>query len=110
LFKLTLKNLFKKKTLQHYELLNRLCPELSFSSKGELKTKNLPHLNHVVLVKNKLTTDDRAKYPGTWSFDDDIAKFNGRLSATPKLDFDDTVALLFTVKEKMNKFFKLKRF
>lgn len=77
--------------------MNRICPELRNSDKGELKSKNLVDLKHVILVRNGLISDDSIDYKGTWSFETDIARFSGISKKTPKLDSDDTVSLLFTV-------------
>ena len=85
------------KTIKHYEILSRLCPTLNTSARGELKSKKLPDLNHVVVVKNGLISDESTKYPGTWSFKEDLAKFNQNFKPTPKINFDDTITLLFTV-------------
>ena len=83
--------------MKHYDILSRICPELKTSSKGELKSANMPNLKHVVLVRNGLVGDESEKYLGTWSFKDDLVKFNGVAKPLPVTDIDDTVTLLFTV-------------
>lgn len=84
------------KTLQHYAILNRICPELESSSKGELKSANLPELKHVIVVKNHLVSE-KTNYKGTWSFEDELTRFNGRAQETPFVNFDDPFVMLFTV-------------
>lgn len=84
------------KTLQHYTILNKICPELQGSSKGELNSKNLPNLKHVILVKNRLVNDSNIKYKGTWSFDE-LEHYNSISKEIPHVEFDDTLAMLFTV-------------
>lgn len=84
------------KTLQHYSILCSICPELATSSKGELKSANLPDLKHVILVKNRLINAN-TDYKGTWSFADDLQRYDGPLKQTPSVDFDDPFVMLFTV-------------
>lgn len=86
------------KTIQHYSVLQKICPELSSSSKGELQSKKLPDLKHVFLVKNKLV-NEKIDYKGTWSFADDLEKFDRKHLETPHVDFDDPFVMLFTVKQ-----------
>lgn len=86
------------KTLQHYSILTRICPELAESRKGELNSANLPHLKHVILVKNRLVPNGNATdYKGTWSFADDLQRYDRPLQETPHVDFDDPFVMLFTV-------------
>lgn len=86
------------KMLQHYAILNKICPELETSTKGELNSKNLPDLKHVILVKNRLMNDANMKYSGTWSFNE-LEKFNSAAKPKPYVDFDDAFAMLFTVSQ-----------
>ena len=85
------------KTLKHYEILKKLAPELESSVPGELNSENLPDLKHVILVKNRLMSENSEKYKGTWEFDRDISKFNQINQKLPQVNFDDSLAMLFTV-------------
>lgn len=89
------------KTLKHYEILKKIAPELENSTQGELNSKNLPDLKHVILVKNRLMSDNSEHYKGTWHFDTDISKFNQSSQAFPLVDFDDSFVMLFTVMRKL---------
>ncbi|XP_053960303.1 medium-chain acyl-CoA ligase ACSF2, mitochondrial-like [Anastrepha ludens] len=51
------------KTQNYYEIIKRICPEISDSSDGCIKSINLPHLKHVII-------DSRNKLKGALSFDD----------------------------------------
>lgn len=83
------------KTLLHYEILTKICPELAASNRGELSARSLPHLKHVVLVKNKLVPSQADKYKGCWSFEQ-IEKFDSKFRAAPAVVADDTFVMLFT--------------
>lgn len=84
--------------LKHYDILARIAPELSTCARGELKSANLPDLKHVILVRNNVTHESKStQYPGTWSFAEDLQKFNASRQALPYVDLDDHIALLFTV-------------
>lgn len=85
------------KTLKHYETLKKIAPELENSVQGELNSKNLPDLKHVILVKNRLMSDNSEQYKGTWGFDRDISMFNQSSQKLPTVDFDDSFVMLFTV-------------
>ena len=91
------------KTLKHYEILTKICPELNQSSKGELNSANLPDLKHVIMVKNRLMNDKSVKYSGTWSFEE-LEKHNGSKFDLPFVDPDDPFAMLFTVSYTFFKF------
>lgn len=85
------------KVLHHYEILKRISPDLESSSKGELNLKNLPHLKHLIVVKNKLMKDT-TEFKGTWSFEEDLQKFKlPNKNELPRVDFDDPFVILFTV-------------
>lgn len=84
------------KTLQHYDLLNKICPELSSSRKGELSSKKLPDLKHVILVKNKLVATNSDNYKGVW-FQEELEKFNLPFKTLPTVDIDDSFLMMFTV-------------
>ncbi|XP_053960304.1 medium-chain acyl-CoA ligase ACSF2, mitochondrial-like [Anastrepha ludens] len=51
------------KTQNYYEIIKRICPEISDSSDGCIKSTNLPHLKHVII-------DSRSRLKGALSFDD----------------------------------------
>lgn len=83
------------KTLQHYEILKKICPELENSTKGELNSKNLPELKHVIVANNRLMSTNQ-KYNGTWSYAE-IEKFGKNKVQTPYVDPEDPFVMLFTV-------------
>ncbi len=84
------------KSLQHYNLLKTISPEIESGTKGELSLKNLPDLKHVFVVKNRLISDKNFQYKGTWDFNE-IEKFNRPYKERPHVDFDDSLTILFTV-------------
>jgi acyl-coenzyme A synthetase/AMP-(fatty) acid ligase len=84
------------KVLNHYAILNRICPDLETSSKGELNLKNLPHLKHLIVVKNKLMKDT-TEFKGAWLFEDIQKYILPNKSDLPHVDFDDPFIILFTV-------------
>lgn len=89
------------KTLQHYEILKRLCPEIDAPGRrhhDELQSKAMPHLKHVILVNNGLTTPNEAHYKGTTPFRL-IEKFDKTKFPLPYVDFDDSAFILFTVRQ-----------
>ena len=84
------------KSLQHYNLLKTICPEIENATKGELNLNKLPALKHIFVVSNRLMVDKSFQYKGTWAFNE-IEKFNSTSIAKPHVDFDDALAMLFTV-------------
>lgn len=66
-------------------------------------------MRHVILVRNggEIFSNNRLdhEYKGTWCFHNDIAKFNGSSRVTPKLDFNDPVAILYSVYIFMREFY-----
>ena len=85
------------KTLKHYEILTKICPEIVTTPAGaQLKSKALPDLKHVILVNNRLMKDPSADYKGTLAFNS-IEKFTlpNKLEI-PKSNFDDPFVMLFT--------------
>lgn len=85
------------KTLKHYEILKKIAPELESSVPGDLNSKNLPDLKHVIVVKNRLVSENLEKYKGAWDFDRDISIFSQNNRKLPLVNFDDSLAMLFTV-------------
>jgi len=81
--------------LKHHELLKRICPELNSSLKGELKSKILPELKHIVVCNLMPTKEAESRYEGTWSFNE-VRKHNRANLELPKIDIDDPFAILFT--------------
>lgn len=84
------------KILQHYEMLKKICAELETSLKGELNSKNLPDLKHVIIANNRLFKDPNQKTKGTWNFSE-LEKFNKQKVEKPRVDMDDSLVILFTV-------------
>ena len=82
------------KTLQHYQILTQICPEILTSTKGELDSKKLPDLKHVIIatLNPKASVDS---YKGCWSFKD-FESFNSSKIEKPRVQCDDLMTLLFT--------------
>ena len=85
------------KILHHYEMIKKICPELETSTKGELNSKNLPNLKHVIIANNRLIRDPNQQTKGCWSFTE-LEKFNKSFKEKPHIDMDDSMIILFTVK------------
>lgn len=83
------------KTLQHFNILKQICPELESSLKGELSSKNLPHLKHVIIANNRLMKDPNQGAKGTWNYEE-LTKFDSVKIEKPNVDMDDSLAILFT--------------
>lgn len=85
------------KTLQHLDIIRRLCPELDKCEPGELNSKVFPNLKHVFVLNSPLVPK-KSVYNGTWDFskilDSNIR--NSKLEM-PYLDIDDPCLILFTV-------------
>jgi len=84
------------KSLQHYNLIKTISPEIENGTKGQLNLSKLPALKHVFVVKNRLMVDKSCQYKGTWEFSE-IEKFDRKFEEKPHVDFDDSLAMLFTV-------------
>ncbi len=85
------------KTINHYEILKKICPELESSKKGELNSNNLPFLKHII-VANLLptsTNDDSSKFKGTWLFNE-INHYDGVKKPFPYVDIEDDFVYMFT--------------
>jgi fatty-acyl-CoA synthase len=85
------------KTLQHLNIMNKICPELATSQPGELKSAKLPFLKHVVVINSPLA-EAKQSHKGTWSFDLlETGKLGSQTYQMPKVDIDDPFLILFTV-------------
>ena len=82
------------KTLQHYKVLTHICPELLTSTKGELNSKNLPDLKHVIIA-NLMPNANNDIYKGCWSYKE-FETFNSNPFSKPRVEPDDLMTLLFT--------------
>jgi acyl-coenzyme A synthetase/AMP-(fatty) acid ligase len=83
------------KTLQHYQTLKNICPELDNSVKGELNSKALPDLKHIIVSPNYLIPLKGDDYKGTWNFNE-LEKHDGVNEELPHVDMDDPCVILFT--------------
>ena len=43
------------KRQNYVEIMNNICPELDSSKPGDLNSKRLPHLKHLILASDKKT-------------------------------------------------------
>ncbi|XP_078601736.1 medium-chain acyl-CoA ligase ACSF2, mitochondrial-like [Branchiostoma floridae x Branchiostoma japonicum] len=82
------------KTQDYYKMLHQICPELESCNPGELKTRNLPMLETVIMLGEE-------KFPGTYSFPEvldmgDHAHMRTVLEMQDKLQFDDPINIQFT--------------
>jgi acyl-CoA synthetase (AMP-forming)/AMP-acid ligase II len=84
------------KSLKHYETLLKIAPELGSSKAGDLNSKELPDLKHVIVAGNSLTPFNHDSYKGTWNFKE-IEKYDKQKQNLPYVDMDDPAILLFTV-------------
>lgn len=84
------------KTLNHIDMINKMCPELQSSVPGELKAKTLPDLRHVVVL-NSPFSDEKKAYKGTWQFDQ-LSKPRSQHTnlELPYIDIEDPCVILFT--------------
>lgn len=86
------------KTLNHMEILTKLCPELETSLPGELNSKQLPHLKHVFVINSPLIKEKK-EYKGTWKFSEiSESKSNHLNHEIPHVDVEDPCLILFTVR------------
>lgn len=84
------------KTLNHYNVIKNLCPELDDSKPGELNANKLPHLKHVFILNSPLS-DVQKDYPGTWSYRTIAEKvMDNKKHEKPIVDSDDPCLILFT--------------
>ncbi len=77
--------------------MRKICPEIDTATKGQLNSKSLPHLKHLIVVKNKLVKD-ATDFKAAWSFEGELIKQMLPRIETPRVDFDDPLAILFTVR------------
>lgn len=85
------------KSLKHYELMCKICPELATSKRGELQSQKLPNLKHIIMANlDKKSALDTFK--NCWQFERDIAIFSSQKKLLPHIDIDDMFAMIFTVK------------
>ncbi|CAF0873115.1 unnamed protein product [Brachionus calyciflorus] len=84
------------KHLNHLELVRKLCPEIDSSKPGELNSKVLPDLRHVVVLNSPLVPEKKT-YKGTYDFNKFIQpKSQSSNIELPYLDIDDPNLILFT--------------
>jgi acyl-CoA synthetase (AMP-forming)/AMP-acid ligase II len=84
------------KTLNQIGLMQKLCPELETSLPGELKSKTLPDLKHIIILNSPLVLEKKT-YKGTWQFSE-LAKPKSQSSSLqlPYVDIEDPCLILFT--------------
>ncbi len=85
------------KTLNHLDIIKRICPELENATPGELDSMALPMLKHVILVKSPFESESKS-HKGTWSFQKiSEKKSSGGKIELPYTELDDPNLILFTV-------------
>lgn len=83
------------KTLQHFNILKEICPELPTSVKGELNSAALPDLKHVIIANNGLMKDPNQGTAGTWNWSE-LTKFDKTSVIKPAVDMNDDFVIMFT--------------
>ena len=83
------------KVLKHMQLIQKLCPEIETAIPGELNSKLLPALKHVIVLNSPLVPEKKT-YKGTWTFAE-INKSRRSGYELPFIDLDDPFLILFTV-------------
>jgi fatty-acyl-CoA synthase len=84
------------RTLQHLEIIRKICPEMDTSEPGELKSTRLPELKHVFVINSPLSQEKRT-YVGTWSYEQ-LSENRSSLKKKPlpHVEMDDPSLILFT--------------
>jgi acyl-CoA synthetase (AMP-forming)/AMP-acid ligase II len=86
------------KTLKHYDILTKICPELATTNPGaKIISKDLPNLRYVIQVNNRLMDGPTATYAGSLPFANFEKYSLPKKFEIPHTDCDDTAVLLFTV-------------
>jgi acyl-coenzyme A synthetase/AMP-(fatty) acid ligase len=85
------------KILNHMKLMQNICPELEQSRPGELNSKALPDLKHIIVLNSPFDPQKKT-YSGTWNFDDFSKPKSHSLdqSKLPYVDIEDPCVILFT--------------
>ncbi len=85
------------KILQHMKVVQGLCPEIDSCAPGELVSKNLPDLKHVIVLNSPFSPEKQV-YKGTWQYSEiSEKKSQGVKRDVPYVDLDDPALILFTV-------------
>ena len=77
----------KFKSSEYLKMILSLAPELETSKKGKLQAKNLPYLNHVILM------DKWMNYSGIWMFED-IFNLGGDKEKQKLIEIDKKLSLM----------------
>ena len=84
------------KTLNHYNIMKQLCPELDSLKPGEIKSARLPDLKHIVIINSPLEKEKK-EYKGTWKYNELAnAKIVDKNMSLPEVEMDDPFLVLFT--------------
>lgn len=84
------------KTLNHIEVMKKLCPNLESFEPGKIESKQLPSLKHI-FVLNSPFSQTKKEYRGTWPFSIvSEAKSTTIAHQKPYVDIDDPCLILFT--------------
>lgn len=79
------------------KLVQTICPEIDSCAPGELMSKALPSLKHVIVLNSPLSPEKKT-YRGTWTFDEiSEKKSTSQERQLPYLELDDPSLILFTV-------------
>jgi acyl-coenzyme A synthetase/AMP-(fatty) acid ligase len=85
------------RTLKHLDIITQLCPEITDSAPGELKSSKLPDLKHIFVINSPFSSSKQS-YRGTWSYDQLSNPIPGNKKVElPYVDPDDPCFILFTV-------------
>lgn len=84
------------RTLNHLEIVRKICPELDSSIAGELEAKRLPNLKHVFILQSPFNAE-KMLYKGTWEYSKiSESQSNAVSHELPYLELDDPNLILFT--------------
>ena len=83
------------KTLNHYEIMRKICPELDTATRGELNSKKLPDLKHVIIASLMPNASNQDKFKGAWLFDQISGNLSNKLHDVPHIDIDDDFILMY---------------
>ena len=77
------------KTLNHYEIMKKLCPNFDNSNRGEINSSTLPDLKHIIMINSPLDPVKK-DYKPAWRYNDLAeGKISGNSIDLPEVTMDD---------------------
>ena len=93
------------------EIMNKLCPEMESSEKGQLISSTFPDLEHIIVINRSLSVqtedgqerpsvgENLVRYAGCWSYEDIATeKLEDGSCEWPYVAIDDLLFISFTVR------------